>query len=274
MIKFAVTPPKQRIQAIQTGVDMLNWPEDDYLKHFGVQVEPNMTVTTGRLLPNPEVQFGAHAKVNPGISGRWDLRGKKFLRNNPQPLKSWGIAVVDRCVDEPTVRNFLKTFIISYMGHGGNVTNKNPVIYVIPSNEDVAQGTLMLRELTMKTCKPFLVRLKGKNANKISVNAVPQILMYVLGSRNSWTYERLKKNNECRYGLVSQSEYFISVHTGVLLRFDSGQCCTCAEGIATILQQFVHEVQREAGRHYISYRRQDSYGQCFLLQSSYDCHWC
>lgn len=43
MIKFAVTRPKERLQAIEHGVSMLKWNQDPHLKHYGMQVEPTMT---------------------------------------------------------------------------------------------------------------------------------------------------------------------------------------------------------------------------------------
>ncbi len=44
MIKFAVTRPKQRLEAINHGISMLKWNEDPYMKHFGMKVDPGMTV--------------------------------------------------------------------------------------------------------------------------------------------------------------------------------------------------------------------------------------
>jgi hypothetical protein len=46
MIKFAVTRPKQRIESINHGVGMLKWNEDPYLKHFGMNIDPNMTLVS------------------------------------------------------------------------------------------------------------------------------------------------------------------------------------------------------------------------------------
>jgi len=70
MIKFAVTPPGQRWQAIEHGLKMLNWPNDPILKHFGLQVNPTRTVVEGRVLTAPKVQYG-QGVANPGTSGRW-----------------------------------------------------------------------------------------------------------------------------------------------------------------------------------------------------------
>jgi eukaryotic translation initiation factor 2C len=99
---------------------MLKWHADKYLGHFGLKVDPNMTTTQARLLQAPEVQY-AGSKANPGTSGRWDLRGKKFLIANPMPLKSWGVCVVGECTNEQTVRHFLSVFIQTYIAHGGKV---------------------------------------------------------------------------------------------------------------------------------------------------------
>lgn len=44
MIKFAVTRPKDRLIAIDHGVGMLKWSADPYLEHYGIKIDPNMTV--------------------------------------------------------------------------------------------------------------------------------------------------------------------------------------------------------------------------------------
>jgi hypothetical protein len=46
MIKFAVTRPKERIASIRHGVGMLKWHDDPYLKHYGIQIEPQMTMVS------------------------------------------------------------------------------------------------------------------------------------------------------------------------------------------------------------------------------------
>lgn len=93
MIKFAVEAPPKRWEAIKHGLNMLDWPNDPTLKNFGLKVNPNMTVVPARLITAPKVQFG-QGDAKPGASGRWDLKGKKFLTTNSAPLKSWAVCVV------------------------------------------------------------------------------------------------------------------------------------------------------------------------------------
>jgi eukaryotic translation initiation factor 2C len=208
MIRFAVTRPKERLESIRHGVGMLKWHEDPYLKHFGLQIDPNMTKvsqppaserslltpsqTAARVLPNPEVQF-AGAKLNPGTSGRWDLRGKKLLLPNTEPLKSWGVVIIGGCTNDQTVRNFMNVFIQTYVGHGGKVENKNPVICTQNRGEEIGDA---------------VARARTEVGNQ--AKALPQIMFFVLPGRDSFMYERLKKNMECRFAMVSQSKFHIS----------------------------------------------------------------
>jgi eukaryotic translation initiation factor 2C len=86
MIKFAVEEPPKRLAAIQHGLDMLDHPNDPVLRNFGIKVNTSRKVVEGRLLVSPKVQYGTGV-ATPGTSGKWDLKGKKFLSPNTAPLK-------------------------------------------------------------------------------------------------------------------------------------------------------------------------------------------
>lgn len=78
MIKFAVTLPAQRWQAIEDGVRLLNWGNDPYLKHYGLAVNPRATVVKAKILPAPAVRFsgagnGAQISGSDLQQGRWRL---------------------------------------------------------------------------------------------------------------------------------------------------------------------------------------------------------
>ncbi|KAI9643731.1 Protein argonaute [Ciborinia camelliae] len=148
-----------------------------------------MTTTQARVLQNPIVQFDK-ATIDPKTSGRWDLRGKKFLYANPEPLNSWAIVIVGGCMQVPQVKNFLQVFIQTYIGHGGKITNKNPPIVDVSGTPDkIAEGVQMARNQAGQQMKQ-----------------IPQIMFFILPGRDSFMYERFKKNNECRFGMMSQSK--------------------------------------------------------------------
>ncbi|PIA98245.1 Protein argonaute [Cercospora beticola] len=189
MIKFAVTAPGQRYQHIQEGMKMLDWANDPVLNKYGVKINPNKTIVDARVLVAPTVKFGV-GDAKPGTSGRWDLKGKKFLTTNSAPLKSWAVCVVSGRrggkPDKTVVENFIKAFVSGYINHGGKVENKQPSM-VLGGGDDV--GTWVTNTW---------------NAAGNQAQSRPQILLFILPDKDSQVYGRIKRSCECRYGVVSQ----------------------------------------------------------------------
>jgi eukaryotic translation initiation factor 2C len=185
MIKFAVTRPPQRRNDIMAAAQLINWDKDAALQAFGLTVNTHFTKTKAKLLKNPEIQFG-NSKINPGMSGRWDLRGKKFFAPNSQPLSSWAFVITEGCADKPTVENFARTFAQVYQGHGGRIANP-PMLQTFGRETD--HGAVVEQSYT-KTGQKF--------------NKTPQIIFYILATKETWSYERMKKSADCRYGIVTQ----------------------------------------------------------------------
>ncbi|KAI0836920.1 Piwi-domain-containing protein [Hypoxylon sp. FL0890] len=188
MIKLAATRPPKRTEDIKEGVKYLKWSEDSYLKAFGIKINANMMVSDAKLLSNPEVAF-ANAKINPGVSGRWDLRGKKFLEPNAFPLKSWAFIA---CGDGQTcskheLEHFAHQFSNVYRNHGGRI-EKPAFCECIPfSVGDYS-----------KICE------KAYNDTGTFTKDYPQLIFFVLPTKNQLVYERIKKNMDCRFTIVSQ----------------------------------------------------------------------
>jgi eukaryotic translation initiation factor 2C len=188
MIKFAVTRPPVRANAIMQNVKSLKWVEDPYLKEFGVRINPQMQPVPARVLQNPVVQFGKKT-VDPRTSGRWDLRDQVFAEPNIRPLKSWSIIVVDRCVDAPTASRFGAAFADIYRRHGGKVVTMQPKVH--PLNMQLSKVTADDIEKLYK---------QTGNDNK----ALPDLIFFVLPDKNTVIYERLKKNLEIRFAMLTQ----------------------------------------------------------------------
>ncbi|KAF2201527.1 Piwi-domain-containing protein [Delitschia confertaspora ATCC 74209] len=196
MIKFAVTLPAQRWQAVQSGVQMLDWANDKYLKHYGIKVNPNPSTVAARQLPLPQLHFDK-AQVQPHdlIQGRWRLDGKRFimpaLAGKDTPLTAWGICVIQGR-DQPyhaQVENFAKQFVKIFESHGvkfGTKFGKAPAVHYT----DVSHGGEMVTEIWNKT------------GNHFKMN--PQLLFFIINDRNIDVYRRLKKSCDCRYGVPSQ----------------------------------------------------------------------
>ncbi|KAI1851294.1 hypothetical protein JX266_003369 [Neoarthrinium moseri] len=191
MIKIAVSRPNIRKTEIMKGVGQLKWNQDPYFREYGIKVNSEMLLSNARLLKNPEIHFGGGAKLNPGMAGRWDLRGKKFIEPNPRPLVSWGFigcgANDGQAVEKAALSAFASNFCRIYKGHGG-IIGKDPFVEVYPFSVTYPEMCTKAYNDTGNFCK-----------NR------PQIIFFVTGTRNQLVYERLKKNMDCRICLISQN---------------------------------------------------------------------
>ena len=187
MIKFAVTLPEVRWSYIENGVKMLNWGNDQYLANYGLKINTTPTAVKARLLPNPKVGFAGNKFEDPRTSGRWDLRGKVFAGAYQTPLERWGVCVVPGRAgsSKEQVQAFLTTFINVFTGHGGKVVEKTPII--MPGSENPVKDVENLWTTI------------GKKYQKN-----PQLLVFVVPDKDSQRYVRIKRNCDCRFGVVSQ----------------------------------------------------------------------
>ena len=192
MIKFAVSRPTQRREAIEHGLAKLHWDTDPMLKGYQMKINPSMLKTNARILDPPEPLFAKGAIAKPNFSGRWDLRGKVFLSPNNRPLKSWGIVVLSvkgerdkSAVNRDQLEVFKKNFLNLYRGHGGIVENSDPAV-----TSGVVDDALAIEA--------------GFYAAGSQSKLRPQMLMIVMPNRSAEVYNRVKKSCDCRFGIMSQ----------------------------------------------------------------------
>lgn len=186
MIQFAAAKPAQRMRAIELGKKIIGHDNDPVLKAYGFSVGNKMLQTTARLLPSPEIKFG-NSSHNPGVSGRWDLRGKTFFKSNDEMLQAWGVgyfADSRNAMNTMQLEQWSNSFMRIYRQHGGLIRNPPRMVRLADNIPDAV--------LT-------LYNDVGK-----SFNREPQLLIFIVGVKDSWIYTRIKKNCDCRFGVPSQ----------------------------------------------------------------------
>ena len=188
MIKIAVSRPDVRKKKILQQAKALEFgPTNEYLKHFGIKFADTFTQSSARLLKNPTIQFSGTGKIDPGTQGRWDIRGKVFLSPNNRPLKNWGCIILERSVDMKQLEQFAMSFAGKFREHGGKVEGK-PEFYDMSQQQNVATS--------LEQCHQDLMRKRN--------GAPPDLFICVLRVRGSNNYERLKKNADCRFAVLTQ----------------------------------------------------------------------
>ncbi|KAL0638123.1 Protein argonaute [Maublancomyces gigas] len=190
MIKFTVQRPNVRAEQIKANVAQLDWKKDPLLKEYGMEIDTNMIKSDGRVMPVPKIAYGAGSTepVFAPRDGKWDLRGKKFVKISG-PVKGWGVMVFGhpRFCDEDTVKNFIRVFVTTYNQHGGVIETKDPpIMYADPKK---AVGT-------------NIFELYKKAGNK--VNAKPQMLVFILQQKSAQPYNDIKAYCDINIGVASQ----------------------------------------------------------------------
>ena len=187
MIKIAVTRPDQRKSDIIAGVQGLNYSQDAYLKHYGVEFDPQFARTEARLLQPPAVQFAQGGKAEPRFAGRWDLRGKKFWKQNAAPLDAWGFIAMDNSASPAQMSQFARTFRQTFLGHGGK-SGSDAIVMDLPGQ--------------FRLDPPGAVA--WAHAQITEKKGYTQLLFVVVEKKGSKLWERIKKSCDCRFGILSQ----------------------------------------------------------------------
>lgn len=185
MIKAAAVRPAERLKTIQKNKELLNHAKDPILDAFGMKVDDPMMLVRGRILPSPDIQF-RNTKHNAGTNGKWDLRGKTFLKGNRTPLKTWAVGYYPgkrNMINRTQVEMFCDLFIKTYSGHGGSISSR-PFIFELQA--DIADA---------------LHKMWTSMSEK---GPMPQLVMVIVPNKDPFFYLRIKKSCDCRFGVASQ----------------------------------------------------------------------
>ncbi|KAJ1678732.1 hypothetical protein EV182_003459, partial [Spiromyces aspiralis] len=135
MIKFTCQKPHDRAKAIEDGVRLISYRDNEYLEGFSIRVEPRMHQVKARQLKPPTVLYndkGRERSISPR-DGAWNMRDKKVL--SPASIKSWGVLVLDnRRPNMGPISGFLRTLLESFKHTGlDQFMSRPPVHFANPS---------------------------------------------------------------------------------------------------------------------------------------------
>ncbi|TPX38294.1 hypothetical protein SmJEL517_g00096 [Synchytrium microbalum] len=189
MIKFTCKPPHERASKIREGVELFEYANNEYLRHFELGVEEDLFLSRARILDAPTIHFGgtgrgASEKV---VQGGWRFHDKRFL--DPCKVNSWAVLVFvsESTTPESAVRAFLDELYSTCEATGMTFQNKRPLIgHVNPS------GNI---EDTMK---------RAWKAAGDQVQQQPQLLVCVLPNVGVPLYAEIKRVSDTVLGVPSQ----------------------------------------------------------------------
>ena len=177
MIKETVLRPADRRTRIERDV-AAHVAADATMAAFGMAVAPRMRKLSGRVLPQPKLQYRQSVVTPQG--GAWNMQNNVLHSRPAQPPQAWAVVCVDRR-DEARVRAFLPPFAAAFSRTAGFALPAQPRFAVSAGGE---------------TLEDTLAR---------AVQGSPRVgfvLCVLDGSAD--TYERVKSLYDQQLGVVSQ----------------------------------------------------------------------
>ncbi|CAG8663706.1 17322_t:CDS:10 [Rhizophagus irregularis] len=190
MTNFARQNPTIRANRIQTGLNILNYQNNEYLKQFGIEVSNNMAVVNARILPTPTIQYHQSSRescVRPNC-GSWNLRDKKVI--NGAILSSWSVLAFLSYKDLPdqAIKLFVRELITTCQDTGMNISERDPPI---------------CRANPIGDTKESLQKAWLKARDK-AWGAKPQLILCILPNTGLYLYAEIKRISDTVIGIATQ----------------------------------------------------------------------
>ncbi|CAB4439380.1 unnamed protein product [Rhizophagus irregularis] len=190
MTNFARQNPTIRANKIQTGLNILNYQNNEYLKQFGMEVSNNMAVVNARILPTPTIQYhqsSRESRVRPNC-GSWNLRDKKVI--NGAILSSWSVLAFLSYKDLPdqAIKLFVRELITTCQDTGMNISERDPPI---------------CRANPIGDTKESLQKAWLKARDK-AWGAKPQLILCILPNTGLYLYAEIKRISDTVIGIATQ----------------------------------------------------------------------
>ncbi|KAJ7499943.1 argonaute-like protein [Mycena latifolia] len=130
LVGFATMDPQRRLASIRKGLEILAYGQSEYVRKFGLTVDPNLLSTKARILDAPALKYGAGSAsqtVNPR-NGAWNMADKKFFR--PSTIVAWVLIIfeTESRFRNDAVQDVSTSFVKGCVATGMTVTNRVPIV--------------------------------------------------------------------------------------------------------------------------------------------------
>ncbi|KAJ7216364.1 argonaute-like protein [Mycena pura] len=137
LVKFSTMAPKARLESIRKGLDVLAYGQSEYVRKFGLIVEPSLPATQARVLKAPTLRYGPGSRalrVEPR-NGSWNMADKRFY--NPATIANWVLIVFESRFSDNHVKDVIKNFVEGCRTTGMTVTDSNPIVRRTVANSNI-----------------------------------------------------------------------------------------------------------------------------------------
>lgn len=185
MIRQTCMPPADRRRAIEHMVRMARFPDDPFLKSFGIQPSTEMTSVNGRVLPAPAIGYNnSQAQVRDGV---WRNNNNRFISS----AQARGVAAMAFSPPKPppNTESFIAQLLSACKHFGMNVPDFNAV-YCYTETDNSPQRV----EKAMRT---VMLEMKRRNLEL-------DLLIVLIPVKGHALYPEVKRVAEIQMGVMTQ----------------------------------------------------------------------
>ncbi|TBU42174.1 argonaute-like protein [Dichomitus squalens] len=193
VLNFATKRPHERLQSIRQALEVLDYGQSEYLRHFGMEVSPNAEVESiqARILDPPTLMYGQGSR-QPTITprdGAWNMVDKKLYR--PAAINRWVIVIYEReqRFNRAAAQELARNFLGAFEAVGVNVTENDPVII-----HDQPQRIYDSLQASGRRC---IEKHNGKGPG-------PDLIVVVIPESSADVYQAVKHFGDVQRGVATQ----------------------------------------------------------------------
>uniref|UniRef100_A0AC35TUF3 ArgoN domain-containing protein n=1 Tax=Rhabditophanes sp. KR3021 TaxID=114890 RepID=A0AC35TUF3_9BILA len=190
IIKAAAVDAQQREGRINALFRDASFENDPFLEQFGLNINPEMVATSGRIIQPPAIQYREQNKSNVKSivypkDGAWSMDNQELYL--PATCQSYALMALIQRKDEGNLQHFCSCLALRAKAMGMRFPEWPDVVkYGRPTPSDV-------KNLYREICEFYI------NSNRDC-----DMVIIVLPAKNADVYMTIKENSDVVYGVMSQ----------------------------------------------------------------------
>ncbi|KAF7359006.1 Protein argonaute-2 [Mycena sanguinolenta] len=188
LVEFATMKPKERLDSIRKGLQVLSYGQSEYVRQFGLTVDSTLLSTQARVLEAPRLKYGPGKApiVNPA-NGSWNMADKKLFK--PCTIAAWVLVIFEtqNRFNDSAANEVATSFVAGMRSTGITVTDPVPVVRWIKGQGNIPQ------ELQAAGSACF-------NEKKVA----PTLFLAILPEGGNGIYTIVKHWGDVRRGVATQ----------------------------------------------------------------------
>ncbi|KAI5124926.1 hypothetical protein M0805_007353 [Coniferiporia weirii] len=191
VLEFATKRPPERLDSIRNGLSVLSYGQSDYVRQFGMRMEPNAgpLKVSARILPAPALRYGQGSRSITATprEGAWNMIDRRFYR--PAEIKGWIVVVYERQqrFNQEAAQNMIDGLLSSFRDVGIACPDTKPLI-----KYESGQGKIVDQ-----------LRAAGQEYNKVR-RVFPSLIVAILPEGGTDIYTSIKHFGDCVAGVATQ----------------------------------------------------------------------